>query len=257
MIYHALRWKAINTVLTLSAGFSLLGVTLRIQKATAATFPYQENPAIAVDPTQAIRSENGNVLTAQNAAILTNTSDQPAPNTIYTIPFIFVNVEGTPITLGWENDADAYINENYDGLGNRLSLAITNFARRIRLGHAADLTGQAPLPLVIPCDNSPSCPPPAPSPLPVAMQDADDEIPFFEVGSFAPGETKAIDAVLSFSYEDERTGVLPVLTTFSVLSETAHAQRQAIPEPGAIAGLLLTTASLTLTKKTTTKKKEA
>lgn len=260
MIQHHLQWTTIRTViktainntvnktanstlitaLTLSTSLNFFWVVFNTQNATAATFSHQENRAIAVDPTQVSRSVEGNVLTAENAAILTNTSDRTTPNTIYTIPFLFANVDGTPITLGWENQADAYINENYDGLGNQLKIAIANFTGRVRLGNVADITGQAPLPLTIPCNTSPSCPPPAPFPLPVAAQDADDEIPFFNLGSFASSETKAIDAVLAFSYEDSRTGVLPTLTTFSVLSETG----QAVPEPGAIAALLFAASTL-------------
>jgi len=230
-------------VVPLSVGLSLLAD----KQAIAATFAYQENPAITNNVEFGTRSEDSNTLTISNVATLTNTSSAATPDTIYIVPFIFSLVDGNVITLGWENAADAYVNNNYDGLGNSLDIAIANFAGRVRLSYVADLTGKAPLPLTIPCDDSPSCPPPAPLPLPVATQDASDALPFFELGTFATGETKTLDLVLDFSYEDSRTGVLPILPTFSILSATT----QTVPEPAATAswmGLIATGSLVTVGK---------
>jgi hypothetical protein len=215
--------------------------------ASAATFSYKEDTAglreEAIAPTI---TTVGNTRTITNAITYTNTDAAPTPEVIFLAPFIITNVNGNLLSLSWENSLDAWISDNYDGLGNRLAVSLTNATGRIRLDTLADLTGQAPIPLTLPCTNSPSCIPALPPGFPTLSQDGIDEIPFFSFGSFAAGETKSLDVVFNFDYEDGRTGTLPLLPFFGTFSAVDPA---AVPEPTAVLGLMVVGAIATTLKR--------
>ncbi|MEO0770447.1 MAG: PEP-CTERM sorting domain-containing protein [Cyanobacteria bacterium J06649_4] len=212
----------------------------------AATFDFQENPNLVPQAVPIDRTVNGNTLTIKNAAVLTNTGSTATGESIYTYPFLYSTIDrgSTFVGLKWDNALDAYTTDNYDGLGNRLTVRLTNFTQRIRLDQLADITGSAPLPTAIPCSD-PSCPPPSPLPLPPLAQDANDAIPFLSLGSFAPGETKAIDLVIDFDYEDGRIGPVGILPVFSILSATS----KPVPEPATAISLILVGSGIALTKR--------
>lgn len=203
--------------------------------ATAANFIYKENNTAvfsANTPPEII--ENGNIRTVMNAAVLSNLSDRTTDEIIYAIPFLWTQFEGQSSGLSWDNQLDGWLTDDYDGQGNTLVVQLDNFSERSRLDNFADATGKAPVPLALPCNDGPSCVPELPFNLPPLSQDAEDAIPIFNFGRFAPGETKTLDAMFSFNFEDNRTGTLPLLPfvgTFSPIS-------QAVPEPTTVLALL-------------------
>lgn len=210
-----------------------------ISSASATTFKFQENPNLVPQPGPANVIPEGNRLTILNADTVKNVGSETTPESIYIFPFLFAEVGDSFVGLEWENSLDAYTNSDYDGLGNRLILNLTNFTERVRLGDLADVTGVAPLPLMIPCDNSPSCPDgPPPLPLPPLSQDSDDEVPFVNLGVFAPDESKSFDVVFDFTYADNRTGPLRLFPTFSILSTTS-VRSTPVSEPATGIALLL------------------
>lgn len=196
--------------------------------AAAATFAYQETNSVVGENVPPTISESGNVRTIINAAVRTNPSSTATEEIIFLVPFLWTGINNNFVGLSWENSLNAWTNDNYDGLGNAVTVALANATQRVRLGDLADLTGQAPLPLSIPCNNSPSCSPDLPPFIPPLSQDSEDVVPFLSFGRFAPGETKALDAVFSFTYEDTRTGTLPLFPAFGTFSAIAA---QPVPEP--------------------------
>lgn len=241
------RCSRLVAVLT-SVGLGLLAVP----SALASSFTFQENPNLVPQPGQSTVIPEGNTLTILDADTVKNVGSTPTAESIYIFPFLYANVGDSFVGLEWENSLDAYTNSDYDGLGNRLIVSLTNFTERVRLGDLADITGTAPLPLMLPCDNSPSCPSePPPLPLPALSQDSDDEIPFINLGSFAPEESKSFDAVFDFAYEDNRVGPLRLFPTFSVLSAVSITQQpepEAVPEPTTAIALLALSGLLTRLK---------
>ncbi|MEO1620851.1 MAG: PEP-CTERM sorting domain-containing protein [Cyanobacteria bacterium J06632_3] len=227
---------SLSTVL--AATLSLVSFSFNARAVLAADFNFQENQVVVPQPSQNVsRTVSGNTLTITNAVSLVNTSATVTPETIFTYPFLYSTIDrgGTFVSLAWDNAQDAYVTDNYDGLGNSLAVSLLNFTQRVRLDTLADATGNAPLPRAIPCSDI-SCPPPSPFPnLPPATQDADDAIPFLALGSFAPNETKVFDLVIDFDYEDNRTGPINILPVFSLLSATS----QPVPEPATVLGLIL------------------
>ncbi len=214
--------------------------------ATAATFLYQENNSVIEENIQPTINENGNVRTIVNATVRTNPSSRATEEIIFLAPFLWTGINNNFVGLEWENSLNAWTNDDYDGLGNSITVSLTNATQRIRLGDIADVTGLSSLPLTVPCDTSPSCIPALPPFLPPLSQDADDIVPFLSFGSFAPGETKALDVVFNFAYEDDRTGTLPIFPVFGTFSASAS---QSVPEPSNILSLMAISAGAIILKR--------
>lgn len=223
----------------LSVGFS----TMATLPALAANFTYQDASTLELNFDAVEVELEGNVRRVNNYTII-NTGDSVINDAAYVRPFAWSIIPGvTPVfDLTWENERDGWFTEDYDGQGNSLLITLISLSERIRLGDIADLTGESPLPLVQPCDDSPSC---LPLPFPASAQSADDEVPFLSFGSLAPGESKSFDLVFDFDFEDGRAGTLPIAGA----EFTLQGSSTAVPEPTTALALVAVAAVATQLKR--------
>lgn len=208
----------------LTGAIASLGLSLTAIPAFAADFTYQDSPSVALDFSEVMVNPEGNTRNI-NGVKAVNIGESTL-DAGYVVPFVWSVLEdGSGVSLNWENDLDGWFTEDYDGLGTSL-LIQSSLPERLRLGDIADITGTSALPLTQPCNDNPSCVPLPPFLSPVTQQ-ADDEIPFLNLGSLAAGESKSFDQAFSFDFEDDREGTLSVIPTLYTVSRTA----QDVPEP--------------------------
>ena len=216
----------------LAGAVASIGIGLTANPAFAANFTYQDSPSIALDFSEVNVVPDGNVRNITGLKAV-NISDRTV-EAGYTVPFVWsVLPDGTGISLNWENDLDGWFTEDYDGLGNSL-LIQSSLPDRIPLGSIADITGMAALPQTQPCDDNPSCVPLPPF-LSAVTQQADDEVPFLNLGSLAAGESVSFDQAFIFTFEDDRAGTLPAIPAIY----TVNSLSQDVPEPATTMAMLI------------------
>lgn len=205
----------------------------------AANFTLEDSTFAIIDGTAVMPENFGNVRNLNNIQLV-NDSDRTED-----LSFVLANtwtlIEGQLIGLEWDNAQDGWFNNNIDGTNTSLLVTVTNTADRIRLGDIADRTGQAPYPTTQPCDDSPSCyQSPFPFPIDTVTQSSDSLLPIYNLGTFAPQESKTFSQSVLFTYSDNREGSTPIL----VSGFTANPTAQDVPEPLVIGGLVLIGAAL-------------
>ncbi|MEM9945081.1 MAG: PEP-CTERM sorting domain-containing protein [Cyanobacteria bacterium P01_D01_bin.36] len=228
------------TVATVSMGTALASAA----PATAADFVLQDDPLSMIDGSGAMPEVFGNNRNLNNLSLV-NMGDR-TENLSYVVSNTWTFIDGQLIGLEWDNSRDGWFNEDIDGSNTSLLVSLTNTTDRIRLGDIANLTGESALPLMQPCDTDPSCYiPPFPFPIDTVMHSEDDEVPIFNLGVFAEGESKSFGQDFLFTYGDGREGTTPLLA----YGFTASPVAKDIPEPAGVAAFVVVGAALVRRRK--------
>ena len=239
LILPKLSISAVLTTATVSLGVALGNVA----PALAADFVLQDDPLSMIDGSGAMPEVFGNNRNLNNLSLV-NTGDR-TENLSYVVSNTWTFINGQLIGLEWDNSLDGWFNADIDGNSTSLLVSITNTDERIRLGDIANLTGESALPLTQPCDTDPSCYiPPFPFPIDAVTQSVDDELPIFNLGLLAAGESKSFDQDFLFTYSDGREGTTPLLA----YGFTA-APAESVPEPASAAAVVIVGAVLLKPKK--------
>lgn len=226
----------------LAGAVASIGLSLSAVPAFAANFTYQDSSSVALDFSEVSVMPEGNRRNINGLKAVNISNDTVEAG--YTVPFVWSVLEdGTGISLTWNNSLDGWFTEDYDGLGNSLLIQST-LPERIRLGNIADIAGAAPLPLTQPCNDSPSCAPLPPF-LSAVTQQADDEVPFLNLGSLAAGDSVSFDQAFVFTFEDGREGTLSAIPALYTVNPLA----QDVPEPASVMAILVVGGTMTLLRR--------
>ena len=242
LIKNLINPKRTATTLLTAAAISVGTALSTTAPAIAANFVLQDDPRSEIDGSATTPDNFGNSRNL-NGLSLVNTGDRTA-DLSFVVSNTWTFVGGTLVGLAWDNHKDGWFNADVDGTS--LLVTLTNTSDRIRLGDIADLTGESAFPLTQPCDDNPSCyVSPFPFPIEDVTQSPDDELPIFNLGTFAAGESKSFDQSFLFTYGDNREGSTPLLS----YGFTAASVPEDVPEPASAAAIVLMGAVLLKGKK--------
>ena len=190
--------------------------------ANAGPLPWRDDPFSGLNFSNASVSTtgpNGNTRVFRNLEAV-NFSSQPLPRLLVMAAWFWPFT--APVSMTWSNALDGWFTDNYDGTS--LLVNLDNAAGRIRFGDVAgDPAG------LVPID-------PMQAYLGVSETRAsNDQVPFLDLGSFAPNEAKSFDLAYTFHFGDNRMGNPGAAFFLNTLSPSPSA----IPEPSSL--------SLTLT----------
>ena len=176
------------------------------------------------DPFSGLRFSNASVSTAGpngNTRVFrdleaVNFSNQPLPKLLVMAAWFWPFT--APVNMTWSKALDGWFTDSYDGTS--LLVNLDGVAGRIRFGDVAgDPAG------LVPID-------PTQAYLGVSETRApNDEVPFLDLGSFAPNEAKPYDLSYTFHFGDNRTGNPGASFFLNTLSPSPSA----IPEPSSLA----------------------
>lgn len=175
-------WKLINVLAS-----ALIALSLCSQ---ANAFTWRDDPFSFPDTSNLTESRSGNSITYSNF-LATNGSPFTLPELGVIVPWAFPILNGTAISMTWSNAQDGWVNTNVDG--TTLLVTLDNVAGRLRFGDVAgDAAGTLPLD-------------PTRTVLGVSETRAlEDLIPFLDLGSFAPNESKAFELTFTYHFGDNR-----------------------------------------------------
>jgi hypothetical protein len=197
--------------------FMLLALSLCSQ---ANAFTWRDDPFSFPDTSKVGEPATvGNSITYSGFEAV-NASPFVLPSLGVIVPWIFPVIDGSPISMGWSNAQDGWINSNVNG--HTLLVTLDNFTDRLRFGDVAgDAAGTVPLNPTRTFGGISE------------TRGPDDLVPFLDLGSFAPNESKPFSLTFTYHFDDGRllNGAVP--STPGFLNTVSP-----VPEPESYALLL-------------------
>jgi len=174
---------------------------------SAAPFLWFNDPSSTVDNSATTFSITNNVLTL-TGGVASNLTTQPLADVGFFVPFMWPRVPtttGAPdlrIPMTWSNTQDGWFNADFNGTGTSLLVTLDILAGGPVNGHVAagSIAADETLTSVFgPTSDDIG------APFPTETLLAGDLLPFVDLGSFGPLESKPFDLMFTYQWGDGRT----------------------------------------------------
>jgi hypothetical protein len=199
-------WDAL--ALEVTANFLLTGQWFAGPSTPPATaFAFVNDPSSTLDTRNVSVAVTGNTA-VQTGGLAVNLTEQALPDLGLLVPYAWPRLpdapDGSPVRvpLTWDGARDGWFTPDFDGTGTSLLLTLRIATpgdapdERLAVGSVAD---DAALTVGIPLAST------ALVPFPEETLRPEDELPFVDLGSFAPGEAKPFDLVFTYHWGDGTT----------------------------------------------------